>query len=116
MKTVIFILVVMSSMVRASVTEVTEILSDKYIQGHYLLYDCEDQHWVCTEDVRYEMCQQSLKEALDLKKSYLPCLPVAGEFKSNKECAKEQQYYVTKIKVDLECRHPAVRRHLIEFQ
>ncbi len=96
--------------------EIVEIISDKYIQGPYLVYDCQDQHWVCTEESQYKNCESSLNKAMDDKNSYLPCLPIEGKFKSHKDCVSGLQKFLGQTQIQSQCLHPDVRRHFIEFQ
>lgn len=39
-------------------------LSYKYQKGRFLLYDCKDNHWVCTKSIEFERCKKSRKKEI----------------------------------------------------
>ncbi len=70
----------------------TDIISDKYEAGAFLIYDCEDKHWVCVGKTFFDECIENRK--LDLETGASPlyrCAPV-GEFPTKKSCFQRQLF------------------------
>ena len=72
----------------------TDIVSDKYEVGPYLIYDCVDKHWVCVLESYYRQCEETRKQAQLEKKDQLGCLP-AGDMGNKKSCFQKQLYFVS---------------------
>jgi hypothetical protein len=69
----------------------TDIISEKYEAGPYLIYDCSEGHWVCVLKEYYEQCQVSRNDELVRKQKELSCAPI-GEFPNKKSCFQRQLY------------------------
>ena len=72
-----------------------DIVSDKYEAGAFLIYDCEDHHWVCVLESYYKACEE--KRSLDLERSEAllhSCAPI-GEFPNKWSCFQRQLFLVT---------------------
>lgn len=72
-----------------------DIISDKYEAGAFLIYDCEDHHWVCVLEPYYKACEE--KRSLELLKSdalFHSCAPV-GEFPNKWSCFQRQLFLTT---------------------
>lgn len=51
-------------------------LSDKYHAGLYLIYDCQDMHFVCGNKDDFELCQKEREVEKKIgQKIKLPCAP-----------------------------------------
>jgi hypothetical protein len=72
----------------------TDIVSEKYELGSFLIYDCQDQHWVCVLEQYYKDCEKIREQAIFDKKDNLGCLPV-GDLENKKACFQKQLYFVS---------------------
>lgn len=73
----------------------TDIISDKYEAGPYLIYDCQDKHWVCVMEPFYKECEE--KRSRDLASAdtvYHSCAPI-GVFPTKKSCFQRQLFMTT---------------------
>ncbi len=68
-----------------------DYISDKYFAGAFLIYDCEEKHWVCVMEIDYKSCEKKRKESLDKFAKYLSCAPI-GQFPSKKGCFQRVQF------------------------
>ncbi|HLW56278.1 MAG TPA: hypothetical protein VKY27_02780 [Bacteriovoracaceae bacterium] len=66
-----------------------DIISDKYLAGPYLIYDCEDQHWVCVVEENYQQCKDQRAKDIRQDKVHARCAPIA-EFDVKFSCFQEQ--------------------------
>ena len=66
-------------------------ISEKYLAGAFLIYDCEEKHWVCVLQEDYKACESKRKVSADKKERNLPCAPI-GEFPSKRSCFQRQLY------------------------
>jgi hypothetical protein len=71
-----------------------DLISEKYEAGEYLIYDCEDYHWVCVREPFYLECQEKRKEDADFQKVTSRCAAV-GKFPTKKSCFQRQLYMAT---------------------
>ena len=70
-----------------------KILSRYYRRGNYLIYDCEDQHFACVDDVSYGRCQVWRQKAIDKIEEYMPCAPLK-RFESIEACDRDHYKYM----------------------
>lgn len=70
-------------------------LSIKYQRGRFLLYDCEDKHWVCTKKLEFDRCGEKRKYVDFVKEQLYPCAPIKA-FASEAECVKRQRKFIQK--------------------
>ena len=70
-------------------------LSIKYQRGRFLMYDCEDKHWVCTQKLEFDRCSEKRKYVDFIKGQLYPCAPVKP-FASEAECVKRQRKFTEK--------------------
>ena len=69
-------------------------ISEKYEAGAYLIYDCEEKHWVCVLEPYFKICREKREKDL-LNQSYLySCAPI-GEFPNKKSCFQRQLFLTT---------------------
>lgn len=61
----------------------------KYQKGRWLVYDCIDQHWVCTREEEFRYCEKLRKKAILDKEEALPCA-YFKKFQSREMCWNEQ--------------------------
>lgn len=95
--------------------ETRNLISSKYVTGGYLLYDCEDQHWVCVIKDNKEACDKKREKELRSGKHLLSCF--SGEmFQSYRECSQKQKRLTKTAMFPRVCLHPDVRGRLIGFQ
>lgn len=68
-------------------------LSTKYQRGSFLVYDCVDGHFVCTNKSGFVRCREDRKDGVRLNQSWLPCAPLK-EFKSEESCSDDHRLKV----------------------
>jgi hypothetical protein len=69
----------------------TDVLSEQYDAGQFLIYDCTAGHWVCVLEEDYKECEalrDKDKETSDIKHK---CAPV-GKFETKKSCFQRQLF------------------------
>ncbi|MES2525763.1 MAG: hypothetical protein V4598_01695 [Bdellovibrionota bacterium] len=69
----------------------TDNISDKYFAGAFLIYDCEEKHWVCVLEENYRYCEEQRKESVQKKERQLPCAPI-GEFPTKRSCFQRELF------------------------
>ncbi len=69
----------------------TDFIADNYEAGPYLIFDCEENHWVCVGEPFYKDCQEKRKE--DEKSDELPnrCAPF-DQLPTKKSCFQRQLF------------------------
>lgn len=92
-----------------------KLLSDKYYSGPYLVYDCQDKHWVCTDKEAVESCNAARKRALERKGITMPCF-VVKEYKKYKGCLKSNKKMINQIGDTKYCYHPDYLQRVILYQ
>ena len=95
------------------------LLSDPYLsvlfqRGEYLVYNCIDQHWVCTGEAEYLSCIETRNESLKDKDTNLPCAPIRV-FQSEKDCVAHQASLVSSATENRFCLHPDRREFEIVY-
>lgn len=72
-----------------------DIISEKYDAGPYLIYDCEEHHWVCVQQSHFESCKEERKRDLAAsEKLFHSCSPI-GKFPTKKSCFQRQLFLTT---------------------
>ena len=84
------------------------LLSNKYIEGPYLMYDCMDKHWVCASIEEYEECKSSTMEVIIDYKSHFKCVNYK-KFENLKDCISFQKRQVTLAKKVLFCENKKLK-------
>ncbi len=79
--------------------------SERYYAGEYLIYDCNDKHWVCADKSAQSKCLSDRKEDILKNVSRLSCIPVK-KFKNIKSCTQNKIKLVNEPTDDLLCQHP----------
>lgn len=69
-------------------------LSEKYMAGPHLVFDCEDKHWVCVADDEKKNCEAK-RDELKLKKERQLSCTYFRTFESKKECFTYQQSLIS---------------------
>lgn len=69
-------------------------ISEKYEAGAFLIYDCQEGHWVCVLESSYRECEAGRKKALIYNHKVLPCAPI-GEFPTKRSCFDRSLFLVT---------------------
>ena len=87
-------------------------LSLLYSRGPYLVYDCQNRHWVCTGKNEVERCNNAREFAIGENEMRLPCA-VIKVFEDEKSCQKKQQVVIDAALENRFCMHP-VRREQIK--
>lgn len=92
-----------------------DIISDKYVAGPYLIYDCQDKHWVCVEESFFEECRTMREEDKRQKKTFARCAPV-GEFEVKFSCFQEQLRLTGNVDPEKLCVLDNWKRKQISFE
>jgi hypothetical protein len=88
--------------------EEEQILSDKWISGSWLIYDCDALSWVCVNEINFKTCQDLRQSSWEKSTTWLTCLPLS-HYQTQARCrlmshANSQLGYVPR-----ECYAPEVR-------
>ena len=68
-----------------------DIISDKYEAGPFLIYDCEEGHWVCVLASYYQDCLDKRKKDLVGNQLKNSCIPLE-ELPTKKSCFQKQLF------------------------
>lgn len=66
-------------------------IADAYWAGAFLMYDCEEGHWVCVLKEDYKVCEEKREKAKLNKEKNLPCAPI-GEFPTKRSCFQRELF------------------------
>lgn len=91
-----------------------DVISEKYDTGPFLIYDCEDRHWVCVMESYFNECKEKRLKAISEFKEDLPCAPV-GEFPVKKSCFQRELFMVTHNYGTDFCKNPHWREKSLNF-
>lgn len=80
-------------------------LNYKYEKGRFLVYDCFDKHFVCTQSLEYNRCKDARVKAIKDGEEHLPCA-YFDPSQSISECQKKQQSLTNKGENYLFCNKP----------
>lgn len=69
----------------------TDIISEKYEAGPFLIYDCEDQHYVCVMESFYKECLEKRSIDLHEQKIKVGCAALS-ETPNKKSCFQKQLF------------------------
>ncbi len=72
---------------------VTDVISENYQAGPYLIYDCEENHWTCVMPDYFHECQEKRQRDVKARKLRLSCAPI-GALPTKKSCFQRQLYLV----------------------
>ncbi|MBC7714477.1 MAG: hypothetical protein H7177_14120 [Rhizobacter sp.] len=67
-------------------------INDYYKAGNFLIYNCENDYYVCVDEDAFKLCGDKRKEAIDKKLKYYPCAPL-NKFPTKAKCG-EKNYEV----------------------
>lgn len=68
-----------------------DMIADRYWAGAYLMYDCEEGHWVCVLKEDFKSCEEKRAKATKAREKFLPCAPI-GEFPTKRSCFQRELY------------------------
>ena len=89
-------------------------MSLKYLKGAHLIFDCFDNHWVCTTSPQRDSCVEQREKAIDRNQLNLPCA-YWKSFSSVDTCVEEQVSLINKGMQFSFCLHENSKRHFISF-
>lgn len=87
-----FLLIFSSLLARAEINP-EDFISDKYIAGEYLIYDCQEGHWVCVMEAFSRECEKVREEDRHLGKIRARCAPLK-QMPSKRSCFQRQLFLV----------------------
>lgn len=73
---------------------VTDIIADNYEAGPFLIYDCDQKHWVCVLESYYKDCQEKRHRDAEHGTFYHSCAPI-GKFPTKKSCFQRILFLTT---------------------
>jgi hypothetical protein len=79
-----------------------DVISEQYLAGAYLIYDCKHGHWTCVLENQYQECVELRKEDIQQGKPNLRCAPL-GQFPTKKSCFQHQLFFVSQAHGDRFC-------------
>ncbi len=71
------------------------VISEKYISGQFLVYNCLDQHYACVSVNDHNSCKSVRDTELKLEKRKLSCVSFE-ELENEKKCVQKIQDYINK--------------------
>lgn len=72
----------------------TDIISEKYEAGPYLIYDCASKHWTCVSEDNFKECKNKRRQEKESESVYYSCSAI-GALPTKKSCFQRQLYLVT---------------------
>lgn len=69
----------------------TDIISDNYETGPFLIYDCQEGHWTCVSETHYKECEEKRDYDIYRKEQRSRCAPL-GQFPTKKSCFQRQLF------------------------
>lgn len=72
----------------------TDIISEKYEAGPYLIYNCKEKHFVCVMEANYKECEAERAQDNLEKKLDLSCAPIS-KMLNKKSCFQQQLFFVS---------------------
>lgn len=88
-----------------------QYMSDRYIKGPYLVYDCLGGHWACTGKEEFQRCAQERKDSLKMKDSKLKCAHFK-KYSGYSDCVKKQMEMSQRGSRKSFCLDPELRQKL----
>ena len=64
-------------------------ISKLYRSGEYLIYDCNNRHFVCADEISFNECREKRNFAIDKRFFLLPCAPLK-KFEHYEVCVETQ--------------------------
>ena len=92
-----------------------DYLSNKYVAGTGLIYDCEDKHWVCVEQSIFETCKADNAKDIEAGRTELSCV-ATQLYGTKKECFARHREVIVRGDVPRTCLLPKERRRFIGFR
>lgn len=89
-------------------------MSDAYIKGPYLMYDCDDNHWVCSGEAEYKRCDGLRNDAIKRKDKNLRCTKFF-KFSTIEKCHEKQLEMIGNQAYQRFCLHPEIRKRQVHY-
>ncbi len=71
-----------------------DIIADNYEAGPFLIYNCEEKHWVCVTLPYFKECEEKRFKETVRPATHHSCAAV-GEFPTKKSCFQRQLFMTT---------------------
>lgn len=91
-----------------------DIISDKYEAGPYLIYDCQDQHYVCVLESYAKVCDEKRAQDIHDKKVSLSCATLAV-MPNKKSCFQKQLFMASQNHGNKFCVHEEWKQKEIDL-
>lgn len=92
----------------------TDIISEKYEAGPYLIYDCKEKHFTCVLESYYKECEVKRAQDNHDKKLELSCAPIA-KMLNKKSCFQQQLFFVSQNQGTKFCVEESWKQKEIDF-
>lgn len=56
--------------------EVSVFVTKEYLRGRYLIYDCQEQHYICVDHDGYDLCNDKRQQSQQQNSEVLACAPL----------------------------------------
>lgn len=91
-----------------------DVISDDYIAGPFLIYNCKKGHWACVLEEYYTSCKEERAQDERENRTTSGCAPVA-EFDVKFRCYQEQLRLVSNVDPAKLCVLTGWKEHSIRF-
>lgn len=68
-----------------------DLIAPNYEAGPFLIYDCEEKHWVCVKKSYFNECEEKRDKDFFSESYYHSCAPI-GEFPTKRSCFQRQLF------------------------
>lgn len=93
-----------------------DLFSDRYQAGQYLVYDCIEQHFVCTGPGELKRCEKEHESSLKKNLYNLGCVAIDKDLVRVEDCFKRQKELVVMSRKWRFCLHPEVRNRFLDLK
>jgi hypothetical protein len=81
--------------VKLTYDPLVDVISEKYEAGPYLIYDCQEKHWVCVLEPYFIACEDQRKmDSSLIENAKHSCAPI-GKFPNKISCFQRQLFLTT---------------------
>lgn len=72
-----------------------EYVSDKYLSGPFLIYDCQQRHWACVSEENFKECTSLREDDLLNQGPYIHSCSPLGQFPTVRSCNQRILFLTT---------------------
>lgn len=90
-------------------------ISEKYLAGAHLIYDCEEKHFVCVLAEDKRSCEEKRLLAMQKKEKFLPCAFI-GFLPTKRSCFQRQLFLVSQAHGNRFCLNEKMKHEEPDYQ